>query len=85
MYQLSNINNDMLLKKVQIKQDAEDHIKNIIPPKLLEAIVVFQKNWIFATQFDVYYRHNLYIDKSAMTTFDGLVAKVKSKTEKGKS
>lgn len=49
VYQLSNMNSDMLLKEVQSKQDAEDNIKNIISPKLLETIIVFQKNWIFAT------------------------------------
>lgn len=44
MYQLSNMNSDMLLKEVQSKQDAEDNIRNIIPPKLLETVIVFQKN-----------------------------------------
>ncbi|KAI9019265.1 hypothetical protein CLU79DRAFT_804993 [Phycomyces nitens] len=75
---------------LQNRQDAEDDIKNIISPKLLEAVVVFQKNWIFATQFEVYYRNNLCIAESAMTTmmdkYPGhLVAKIKNKTGKGKS
>ncbi|KAI9363065.1 hypothetical protein BD770DRAFT_418203 [Pilaira anomala] len=80
----------MLLKEVQSKRDAEDNIKNIISPKLLETVIVFQKNWIFATQFEAYYRNNSYIDESAMTTMMdkypvNLVAKIKNKTEKGKS
>ncbi|CEG74967.1 hypothetical protein RMATCC62417_10086 [Rhizopus microsporus] len=82
MYQLSNINSDTPLKEIQSKQDAEDNIKNIIPPKLLEAVIVFQKNWIFVTQFEAYYRNNSYIDKSAMTTWmdkysSNLVTKMK--------
>ncbi|KAG1148672.1 hypothetical protein G6F37_004276 [Rhizopus arrhizus] len=84
------MNSNMLLKEVQSKQDAEDNIKNIISPKLLETVIVFQKNWIFATQFEAYYRNNSYIDESAMTTMMdkypvNLVAKIKNKTEKGKS
>ncbi|KAI7901760.1 uncharacterized protein BX663DRAFT_487462 [Cokeromyces recurvatus] len=47
---------------------AEDNIKNIISHKLLEAVIVFQKNWIFATQFEAYNRNNSYIDESTMTT-----------------
>jgi hypothetical protein len=90
VYRLSSMNSDMLLKEVQSKQDAEDNIKNIISPKLLEAVIVFQKNWIFATQFEVYYRNNPYIDDAAMNTMmdkysGNLVAKIKNKTEKGKS
>lgn len=80
----------MLLKEVKIKQVAEGNIKNIISPKLLEAVIVFQKNWVFVTQFEAYYRNNSYIDESAMITLmdkypSSLVAKMKNKTEKGKS
>ncbi|RCH77530.1 hypothetical protein CU098_001755, partial [Rhizopus stolonifer] len=90
MYQLSNTNSDLLLKEVQSKQDAEENIKNVILPKLLEAVIVFQKNWVFATQFEAYYRNNSYIDESVMkTTMDkypvDLVAEIKNKAEKGKS
>ncbi|CEP15054.1 hypothetical protein [Parasitella parasitica] len=90
MYESSNMNSDMLLKDVQSKQHAEDNIKNIISPKLLETVIVFQKNWVFVTQFEVYYRSNSYIDGSAMTTMMDKypvnpVAKRKNKTEKGKS
>ncbi|KAI8973769.1 hypothetical protein BDF20DRAFT_837679 [Mycotypha africana] len=45
---------DMLLKDVQSQQDAENNIKTIIAPKLLETVIAFQKNWIFATQFEAY-------------------------------
>lgn len=90
MYQLSNMNSDMLSKEVQSKQDAEDNIKNIISPKLLETVIVFQKNWIFTTQSEAYYRNNSYMDESAMTTMMDKYPSTwhqekKNKTEKGNS
>ncbi|CAO3633782.1 unnamed protein product [Mucor hiemalis] len=78
------------MKEVSCSEDAEISIKTVIAPKLLESAILFQKNWVFVTQFEVYYRNNQELDESATATLmdkysANPVAKIKNKTEKGKA
>ncbi|KAF7730267.1 hypothetical protein EC973_002510 [Apophysomyces ossiformis] len=50
------------------KQDVDGVIDNILAPTLLESILLFDNNLVFVTQFEVYYRNNLAIDPSAVST-----------------
>ncbi|KAG2229482.1 hypothetical protein INT48_004684 [Thamnidium elegans] len=89
----NNNNIPMAIKDIiDINSYKENNLNfnSIIAPKLLESIVVFKKNWVFVTQFEIYYRNDASIDESATaTTMDkypnNVVGKVKNKTERGKS
>ena len=84
-----DLNNDLPLKEAHNKEDTEDNVENTTSPKLLETIIVFQRNWIFVTQFQVYYRNNASIDTSVIGTMmdknpSKLFAKAKRQDEERK-
>lgn len=90
LYKSCDYDSSSMMKEVSCSEDAEISIKTVIAPKLLESIILFQKNWVFVTQFEVYYRNNQEIDESATATLmdkysANPVAKIKNKTEKGKA
>ncbi|KAI7902490.1 uncharacterized protein BX663DRAFT_511235 [Cokeromyces recurvatus] len=53
---------------IKNKEDVDLLLNSLIAPTLLEAVLIFKKNWVFVTQFETYYRNNKSIDSSAIDT-----------------
>ncbi|KAF7730268.1 hypothetical protein EC973_002511 [Apophysomyces ossiformis] len=81
---------DVPLEEMAKKEDIDGVINDILAPEFLESVLLFDRNWVFVTQFEVYYRNNDVIDPSAMWNskdryYDSPVATVKPKNERGRS
>ncbi|CEG82954.1 hypothetical protein RMATCC62417_16942 [Rhizopus microsporus] len=78
---------DLYLLPISTKDDVDTAINNVAP-NLLESIICFKDNWVFVTQFEVYYRNNKDIDSCALVTtsnkyYETPTATIKTKSEKG--